>query len=228
MDRSSLSVNDEDKNSLVPNFFLFDLFYPNNPSPPSPPERSVPLTLCCDSSKLHLGLPPAKHHPSSKRPLTPGVSNPTRRNPLRFGSLYWTPSLTFQLALDNRPPGHFSAFPFPVQPNTVSQRENDAGDWEVCAIERARVAPESGSRLFLFRLDSLLCRSWPRISSSLARVAFSGLVYQLGSSPGFSLLSSLPPPSRCRRLLAPSESTGSFPSSAAQPLPSLPFAAGSV
>ncbi|KAM6531945.1 hypothetical protein FSOLCH5_001383 [Fusarium solani] len=68
MDRSSLSVNDEDKNSLVPNFFLFDLFYPNNPSPPSPPERSVPLTLCCDSSKLHLGLPPRETPPIVKAP----------------------------------------------------------------------------------------------------------------------------------------------------------------
>lgn len=34
------------------------LIFPIRLIPPPPPERSVPLTLCCDSSKLHLGPPP--------------------------------------------------------------------------------------------------------------------------------------------------------------------------
>lgn len=57
--------------------------------PPPSPREVCPFDALLRQFKTPPWSPPAKHHPSSKRPLTPGVSNPTRRNPLRFGSLYW-------------------------------------------------------------------------------------------------------------------------------------------
>ncbi|KAJ4199582.1 hypothetical protein NW767_008005 [Fusarium falciforme] len=66
MDRSSLSVNDEDKNSLVPNFFLFDLFYPNNSSPS--PREVCPFDALLRQFRTPLWSPPRETPPIVKAP----------------------------------------------------------------------------------------------------------------------------------------------------------------